>query len=100
MLETIPVYESGADFSGLEGMESRVIYVTPSHHSPYGLSMSIQKRQKLIQWANKIDGSLNALPFMVPKYIPLPSTSFIIILTGPLLNLALVILLVMKLNLV
>lgn len=56
MLETLFVYEAGADFSKLEQMKSRVIYVTPSHHSPYGVSMSIQKRKKLIQWANKMRG--------------------------------------------
>lgn len=55
-LEALPVYETGADFSQLEQMQSRAIYVTPSHHSPYGVSMAIQKRQKLIQWANKIHG--------------------------------------------
>ena len=33
-LETLPVYETGADFSQLENMMSRLIYVTPSHQSP------------------------------------------------------------------
>ncbi|WP_100489191.1 PLP-dependent aminotransferase family protein [Sporolactobacillus pectinivorans] len=56
MLETLPVYETGADFSKLEQMESRLIYVTPSHHSPYGVSMPIQQRQTLIQWANQVQG--------------------------------------------
>ncbi|MDI2585793.1 PLP-dependent aminotransferase family protein [Psychrobacillus sp. NEAU-3TGS] len=55
-LETLSVYETGADFSQLEQMKSQVIYVTPSHHSPIGVSMSIQQRQMLIQWANKRDG--------------------------------------------
>ncbi|GGA38048.1 MocR-like pyridoxine biosynthesis transcription factor PdxR [Psychrobacillus lasiicapitis] len=55
-LEALPVYETGADFSRLEQMKSQVIYVTPSHHSPIGVSMSIQQRQMLIQWANKRDG--------------------------------------------
>ena len=55
-LETLPVYEAGADFSQLKQMKSRVIYVTPSHHSPYGVSMSIQQRQMLIHWANKKHG--------------------------------------------
>ncbi|WHY66672.1 PLP-dependent aminotransferase family protein [Neobacillus sp. SuZ13] len=55
-LETLPVYESGADFSKLEEMTSRLIYVTPSHHSPIGVSMSIQQRQMLIHWANKKHG--------------------------------------------
>ncbi|MFJ7754569.1 PLP-dependent aminotransferase family protein [Peribacillus muralis] len=56
MIETLPVYETGADFSQLEHSKSRLIYVTPSHHSPYGISMSIQQRQTLIHWANKIEG--------------------------------------------
>ena len=55
-LETLPVYESGADFSLLEQMKSQVIYVTPSHQSPIGVSMSIQQRQTLIRWANKRKG--------------------------------------------
>ncbi|MDR7075145.1 GntR family transcriptional regulator/MocR family aminotransferase [Neobacillus niacini] len=55
-LETLPVYESGADFSKLEQMTSRLIYVTPSHQSPLGVTMSIQQRQMLIHWANKMDG--------------------------------------------
>ncbi|MDH5159498.1 PLP-dependent aminotransferase family protein [Heyndrickxia oleronia] len=55
-LETIPVYETGIDFSKLEDMMSRLIYVTPSHQSPIGVSMSIQKRQMLIHWANKVQG--------------------------------------------
>lgn len=55
-LETLPVYETGADFSHLEQMQSQVIYVTPSHHSPIGVSMPIQQRQMLIHWANKKNG--------------------------------------------
>ncbi|MFJ8067216.1 PLP-dependent aminotransferase family protein [Psychrobacillus sp. NPDC096426] len=55
-LETLPVDETGAEFSQLENMMSRLIYVTPSHQSPIGISMSIQQRQKLIQWATKRKG--------------------------------------------
>ena len=55
-LETLPVFETGADFSDLEQMKSRIIYVAPSHHSPYGVSMSIQQRHALIHWANKRQG--------------------------------------------
>ncbi|WP_028401485.1 PLP-dependent aminotransferase family protein [Ectobacillus panaciterrae] len=55
-LETLPVYETGADFSQLEHMKSRLIYVAPSHHSPYGVSMPIQQRHALIHWANKVHG--------------------------------------------
>ncbi|MCF6095111.1 PLP-dependent aminotransferase family protein [Microaerobacter geothermalis] len=56
MFESLPVYETGADLSQLEQMKSRLIYVTPSHHSPLGVSMSIQQRQMLIHWANKMEG--------------------------------------------
>lgn len=50
--ETLPIYEKGFDLSPLENMKSRLIYVTPSHHCPYGVSMSIQQRHMLIHWAN------------------------------------------------
>ena len=55
-IETLPVYERGADFSELEKMKSKLIYVTPSHQSPLGVSMSIQQRQMLIHWANNSNG--------------------------------------------
>ncbi|MGE7762158.1 PLP-dependent aminotransferase family protein [Peribacillus sp. NPDC097895] len=55
-LETLPVYETGADLSKLEQVKSQLIYVTPSHQSPIGVSMSIQQRQMLIHWANKMQG--------------------------------------------
>lgn len=56
VLETLPVYETGADISGLEQMRSRLIYVTPSHQSPIGVSMSIQQRKIIIHWANNRHG--------------------------------------------
>ncbi len=56
ILETLPVDEKGADFSQLENSASRLIYVTPSHQSPIGVSMTIQQRHKLIQWATKRNG--------------------------------------------
>jgi GntR family transcriptional regulator / MocR family aminotransferase len=55
-LETIPVYETGIDFSKLEDMMSRLIYVTPSHQSPIGVSMTLKQRQMLIHWANELRG--------------------------------------------
>lgn len=54
--ETLPVYETGVDLSPIEQMTSRLIYVTPSHQSPLGVNMSIQQRQMLIQWVNKVGG--------------------------------------------
>ncbi|MDN7243889.1 PLP-dependent aminotransferase family protein [Planococcus shenhongbingii] len=55
-IETLPVYETGADFSQLEKLKSKLIYITPSHQSPLGVSMSIQQRQLLIHWANNKNG--------------------------------------------
>lgn len=55
-LESLPVYPTGADLSQLERMNASLIYLTPSHHSPYGVSMPIQERQTLIHWANKVQG--------------------------------------------
>ncbi|MBO1582518.1 PLP-dependent aminotransferase family protein [Bacillus sp. XF8] len=54
--EFLPVYEYGIELSELRNLKARLIYVTPSHHSPYGVSMSIQQRQRLIQWAKKKKG--------------------------------------------
>ncbi|MEI2465797.1 PLP-dependent aminotransferase family protein [Niallia taxi] len=55
-LETVPVFETGTDFSNLNQKKSRLIYVTPSHQSPIGVSMSIQERLKLINWASARQG--------------------------------------------
>ncbi|SMO57603.1 PLP-dependent aminotransferase family protein [Melghirimyces algeriensis] len=56
MFETLPVDEAGVDLSQLDQMKSRFIYVTPSHQSPMGVSMSIQQRHMLIHWVNKLCG--------------------------------------------
>lgn len=55
-IEALPVLESGAQLEHLAHLHSRLLYVTPSHHFPYGVSMSIQQRQSLIQWAKNVNG--------------------------------------------
>lgn len=55
-IEAVPVNETGTDLSQLDMLTSRLIYVTPSHQCPIGVSMSIQQRQKLIQWINARNG--------------------------------------------
>lgn len=55
-IETLQVLENGAQLQQLAHFYSRLMYVTPSHHFPYGVSMNIQQRQTLIQWAKNIDG--------------------------------------------
>jgi len=55
-LEALPVLAHGAELQLLTQMQSRLLYVTPSHHFPYGVSMSIQQRQLMIQWAKRVRG--------------------------------------------
>ena len=56
VIETLPVTETGAQLDILKHCQSRLLYVTPSHHFPYGVSMTIQQRQTLIQWAQQVNG--------------------------------------------
>ncbi|MDH4982174.1 PLP-dependent aminotransferase family protein [Hyphomicrobium sp. D-2] len=35
--------------------EARLIYVTPSHQFPYGMTMSLERREKLLSWVYKSD---------------------------------------------
>ncbi|MGE6601326.1 PLP-dependent aminotransferase family protein [Lysinibacillus fusiformis] len=55
-IEALPVFEAGAQLDSLTTCRSRLLYVTPSHHFPYGASMNIQQRQALIRWAQKVNG--------------------------------------------
>ncbi|MGG4411066.1 PLP-dependent aminotransferase family protein [Niallia taxi] len=55
-LESLPIFESGTDFSNLDLLMSRLIYVTPSHQSPLGVSMAIPERLRLIHWNNSRQG--------------------------------------------
>lgn len=56
VIETLPVMETGAQLDILKHCQARLLYVTPSHHFPYGVSMTIQQRQTLIQWAQQVNG--------------------------------------------
>ncbi|PAQ13557.1 GntR family transcriptional regulator [Bacillaceae bacterium SAOS 7] len=55
-IETMSVTPTGHQFHQLNCYESKLMYVTPSHQFPYGVSLSIQQRQSLIQWAIKRQG--------------------------------------------
>lgn len=55
-IETMPVLPTGHQFQQLNSYQSKLMYVTPSHQFPYGVSLSIQQRQTLIQWAIKRQG--------------------------------------------
>lgn len=49
----IPVEEDGINLNELKRHQSNLVYVTPSHQFPTGKVMSIQKRYKLLEWADE-----------------------------------------------
>lgn len=55
----IPVYPVPVDNEGLmvsslpNSMNIKLIYITPSHHFPTGVTMSLERRRKLLQWAQR-----------------------------------------------
>jgi len=55
-INDIPVNTNGIDLSLLEKTDSKLIYVTPSHQFPTGVTIPIANRIKLINWAKKNDG--------------------------------------------
>lgn len=50
---SVPVDDEGLNFSGLEeeNLAARLVYVTPSHQYPLGVTMSLARRLKLLEWA-------------------------------------------------
>lgn len=49
----IPLSEDGIMVDELKNSNAACAYVTPSHQFPLGMVLSIQKRMKLLQWANE-----------------------------------------------
>lgn len=52
----IPVKEDGIDITHLDKCNARLVYVTPSHQFPLGITMPINERYNLIEWAEKVNG--------------------------------------------
>lgn len=54
-LVPVPLNEEGIDVSqiAVRGKNVRVVYVTPSHQYPLGLSMSASRRLELLAWAKQ-----------------------------------------------
>ncbi|MEP6923032.1 MAG: PLP-dependent aminotransferase family protein [Pyrinomonadaceae bacterium] len=51
----VPVDEEGLDLTAVAEQNqttARLIYVTPSHQYPLGVTMSLSRRLKLLEWAN------------------------------------------------
>src|SRR5262249_6158453 len=53
----VPVDEQGLDLAGAERRHprARLCYVTPSHHYPLGVTMSLSRRLALLDWARRAD---------------------------------------------
>ncbi|MFD1850629.1 PLP-dependent aminotransferase family protein [Oceanobacillus bengalensis] len=47
----LEVDHEGAKIDGIEDTLVNVVYVTPSHHFPYGSVLSVNRRSKLLKWA-------------------------------------------------
>ncbi|GMR69236.1 PLP-dependent aminotransferase family protein [Bacillus sp. MN7755] len=56
IIDPIPVKEKGIQVDLLLKSPSRLLYVTPTHHFPYGVTIPVNERLKLIQWAKRVDG--------------------------------------------
>lgn len=55
-IEAIPVDEQGICIDILEKSKAQFLYVTPAHQYPTGFVMPIQRRLKLLDWANQEEG--------------------------------------------
>jgi len=56
IIEKIKVIENGLDLSVLKETKSKLIYITPSHHYPTGVTMPISQRMKILEYINSIGG--------------------------------------------
>ncbi|MCU4987071.1 PLP-dependent aminotransferase family protein [Bacillus cereus] len=56
IIDPIPVKEQGIQGDFLLKSPSRLLYVTPTHHFPYGVTIPVNERLKLIGWAKNVEG--------------------------------------------
>ncbi len=54
-LQNVPVDGEGIVVDELRRRRARVVYVTPAHHFPLGMSMSLARRLDLLDWARRTD---------------------------------------------
>ena len=55
-IEKIDVSKDGISLESLKKSKAKLIYTTPSHHYPTGVTIPIAKRQKLLEYIYTIDG--------------------------------------------
>jgi len=54
----VNVNSMGMDSAELQNSEASLAYVTPSYQLPMGVTMPIQQRMQILQWARKVDGTV------------------------------------------
>jgi len=52
----IEVNETGLNIDHLEATEAKIVYITPSHQYPTGVTMPIANRIKLLNWSKRVGG--------------------------------------------
>ena len=55
-INKIDVDENGLMIDALEKSQTKLVYITPSHQYPKGVSMPIANRLKLLEWAKDVNG--------------------------------------------
>ena len=55
-IKKVSIDKHGIKVDELEKQNSRLVYVTPSHQYPTGVTMPVSNRYKLLAWADKNDG--------------------------------------------
>jgi len=55
-IKKIKVGNEGMQLSSLKTSNAKLIYITPSHHYPTGVTMPLSKRAKLLEYINNING--------------------------------------------
>ncbi len=56
-IRSVPVDENGLVVEALP-RSARLVYVTPSHQYPLGVSMSLQRRRALLEWADRHNAAI------------------------------------------
>ena len=55
-IKKIKVGSEGVQLSSLKTSDAKLIYITPSHHYPTGVTMPISQRLKILEHINQVDG--------------------------------------------
>lgn len=55
-IDKISMDENGINLNELNQSKAKIVYVTPSHHYPTGVSIPIANRLKLLEWAQEQNG--------------------------------------------